>query len=331
VGVPNLCEHHTQPDGLSHPPLNPLPSSEGREFQPEREKDCTRSENTLSSLHSHSMINGIGRFRAVSLVACLVISTAITASAQEKLDVYQFKHPEYWTKERISQATVDELSFAGLEFMEGRDAPHLPDLAVKLFEAAFAKDRGDAFVTGTYYERIFNNPVGAMRWFARGANAGDIMSYIGLANMLEFNKESYRGYSTALPILRESESYLSAELAGKFYHKGLGTPAFPLEAEFYYRHAIELGSRRAMTGLGELFEAGLLDSSDPKTEAGTWYFAAARLGDENALSKQEALKLHMTPSQITRADALARHIVNRIGPLVRQTAEEERRERDRVR
>ena len=92
---------------------------------------------------------------------------------------------------------------------------------------------------------------------------------------------------------------------GFMYEEGRGVPLDPVESAKWYRKAAEQGYAAAQRSLGLKYELGLGVPQD-QVLAHMWYTVAAAGGDKFSAKARDDFAKRMTPSQITKAQKLAR-------------------------
>ena len=115
-------------------------------------------------------------------------------------------------------------------------------------------------------------------------------------------------YATALRELTPlaEQGHPGAQLAlGLMYDNGWGVPEERSEAARWFRAAALQGDAMAQAHLARLYFEGLGVGQD-YTEAYAWISTAAVQGYVGAEEKRQALLAKMTPSDVERAEALAR-------------------------
>ena len=92
---------------------------------------------------------------------------------------------------------------------------------------------------------------------------------------------------------------------GKMYYKGLGVPQDYKEAVKWTRLAAKQGHAKAQYNLGVMFESGQGVLQDYVMAHMYWNIAAVS-GDKDAIKFREIAEKKMTPSQLEKAQDLAR-------------------------
>ena len=107
--------------------------------------------------------------------------------------------------------------------------------------------------------------------------------------------------------LTEAEQGVAAaqNLTGTAYEYGLGVAQDYKEAVKWYTKAAEQGHADAQHDLGNMYYDGTGVAQDYKS-AHMWYNIAAANGNSNAVKNRDLLAKEMTPSQIEKAQDMAR-------------------------
>jgi uncharacterized protein len=92
---------------------------------------------------------------------------------------------------------------------------------------------------------------------------------------------------------------------GLMYSEGLGVTQDYKEAVNWYRKAAEQGYAKAQFNLGIMYDIGLGVTQDYKS-AHMWYNIAAASGSSTAVESRDLIAKEMTPSQIEKAQDMAR-------------------------
>ena len=90
------------------------------------------------------------------------------------------------------------------------------------------------------------------------------------------------------------------------YEKGTGVPQDYKEAIKWYRLAADQGFASAQTNLGERYEKGKGVPQDYLL-AHMWFNLSGSQGDKSGIRKRKSLEKKMTPSQIEKAQEMARN------------------------
>jgi uncharacterized protein len=106
-------------------------------------------------------------------------------------------------------------------------------------------------------------------------------------------------------MLAEHEDALSQYGLGLMHHNGEGVPQDYQQAISWYRKAAEQGFAEAQNNLGTMFVKGEGVPQD-YVEAHRWYNLAAARGSEIGRKNRDNLATKMAPSQIEKAQDLAR-------------------------
>jgi len=169
------------------------------------------------------------------------------------------------------------------DFNKGIAAYQSGDFATALRELRPLAEQGHdgaQFAVGTMYDTGRGVPQDyktAVKWYTLGAEQGE------------------KGCQWAL---------------GDMYVYGQGVPQDYKTAVKWYTLAAEQGSARAQYMLGGMYAYGLGVPQD-KVYAHMWWNLAAASGDKNAFKKRDIVATEMTPTQIEKAQDLARECVRK--------------------
>jgi TPR repeat protein len=96
---------------------------------------------------------------------------------------------------------------------------------------------------------------------------------------------------------------------GVMYGLGLGVAQDYTEALAWYERAADAGNARAQSNLGWMFGTGRGVPQD-YVAAHAWYSLAAAKGEDMARQNRELLSTRMTPSQVEKAQDLAKALAH---------------------
>jgi uncharacterized protein len=120
-------------------------------------------------------------------------------------------------------------------------------------------------------------------------------------------------YATALrewtPLAEQGNAYAQTSL-GQMYNEGQGVPEDDKEAVKWYRLAAEQGVAFAQYNLGTMYGNGTGVIQD-YVRAHMWWNIAASSGNKNASKNRDIVAKRMTPSQLEKAQDLARDCVSK--------------------
>ena len=123
-----------------------------------------------------------------------------------------------------------------------------------------------------------------------------------------------KDYKTALrewrPLAEQGLDLVAQFNLGQMYRKGEGVPQDDQTAVKWYRLAAEQGLAKAQFDLGVMYYKGRGVPQD-FVYAHMWFNVAASQGHENGASNRDLLAKEMTPSQIAKAQELARECVKK--------------------
>jgi len=140
------------------------------------------------------------------------------------------------------------------------------------------------------------------------------MRNIIVATLFLLSANAFACYDQSLSYKTNFENFLveSEEGAAKaqfvlgdVYRKGQGVAQDHKEAVKWYRKAAEQGDEPAQYSLGFMYRFGEGIAQDYKS-AHMWFNIAAANGDSDAVKNRDILAKEMTPSQIEKAQDMAR-------------------------
>ena len=121
-----------------------------------------------------------------------------------------------------------------------------------------------------------------------------------------FEREDYEtAYKLILPLAEQGDAYAQFNL-GLMYGNGLGVPQDYKEAEKWYRLSAEQGHPEAQYNLGQMYRIGQGVQQD-HVLAHMWWNLSASNGDKGAIKSRNIIETKMTPSQIEKAQEMARN------------------------
>ena len=103
----------------------------------------------------------------VVVMAVVQLGSSVPAPAAEPSPRVNPLTQGKWTEERINGYEDFEQLNLGRNFALGDDVPENHGLAVRLFEAAFAKNPGNGIIIGGLYETDLHDPYTALKWYLR--------------------------------------------------------------------------------------------------------------------------------------------------------------------
>ena len=112
-------------------------------------------------------------------------------------------------------------------------------------------------------------------------------------------------YKLWLPLAEQGNARAQANL-GKMYAGGAGVPQDYKEAEKWIRLAAEQGYQLAQYNLGLMYEKGKGVSQDYAL-AHMWFNLSGSNGNKDAIEVRNLLNKKMTPSQLEKAQEMARN------------------------
>ena len=107
------------------------------------------------------------------------------------------------------------------------------------------------------------------------------------------------------PAAEQGDAFAQYNL-GWMYDKGKGVPQDDKEAVKWYRLSAEQGNAEAQLNLGFMYETGQGVPQD-RLLAHMWFNIAGSSGDEDAIEKRNVVEEKITPSQIEKAQEMARN------------------------
>ena len=121
-----------------------------------------------------------------------------------------------------------------------------------------------------------------------------------------FEREDYEtAYKLILPLAEQGDAYAQFNL-GLMYGNGLGVPRDYKEAEKWYRLSAEQGHPEAQYNLGQMYRIGQGVQQD-HVLAHMWWNLSASNGDKGAIKSRNIIETKMIPSQIEKAQEMARN------------------------
>ena len=163
----------------------------------------------------------------------------------------------------------------------------------------------DAFQRGDYAT--------ALREWTLLAKQGNATAQYNLGYMYDLGKGVPQDYKAAVKWYRlaADQGYASAQYnLGNMHRKGTGVAQDYKAAFKWYKAAAEQGNANAQYGLGFMYKYGKGVPQD-LVYAHVWFNIAASSGDTEALEARDRTAQRMTPSQIEKAQALARECVRK--------------------
>ena len=158
-----------------------------------------------------------------------------------------------------------------------------------------------AYATGDYKTSLAE--------FRPFAEQGDAKAQYNMGQI--YREEQFLDYKEAAKwySLSAEQGYKESQYnLGLMYHKGQGAPQDYKTAVEWYRLAAEQGFASAQNNLGLMYAEGLGVSKD-YVRAHMWYNIAASNGEELTLENRDNLAEKMIPSQIEKAQDLARECI----------------------
>jgi len=202
------------------------------------------------------------------------------------------------------------------DFQKGFDAWDRGDFATALREWTPLAEQGHAlaqFYLGLGYENGDGVPqdyATAVKWYTLAAERGLAIAETNLGRMYLFGEGVPQDFATAVKwyTLAAEQGHADAQFnLGWMYRHGRGVPQDSKTAVKWYRLAAEQGDAGAQYNLGTMYGAVLLDY----VYAHMWWNIAALQGHEGATEYRDTIAERMTPSQIEKAQDLARECVKK--------------------
>ena len=207
----------------------------------------------------------------------------------------------------------------GLMYAKGEGVPQDSAEAARWFRRAAEQGHADAqFSLGVRYDIGYGVPqddAEALRWHRRAAEQGHASAQTYLGAMYAKGKGVPQDPIMAVRWFRRSaeQSHALAQFnLGLMYHKGEGVPQDYAEAARWFRRAAEQGHADAQFSLGLMYGVGYGVPQD-FVQAHKWYnLAASRASSsdpdlrEKAVRSRDRIAARLTPTQLARAQRLAR-------------------------
>jgi TPR repeat protein len=214
-------------------------------------------------------------------------------------------------------ATVLSLAFTPLaaqDFQKGVAAYQAGDYATALQEWKPLAEAGDAvaqFSLGYIYQNgdgVLQGYAEAVRWYRLAADQGYANAQAKLGVMYENGYGVLQDYAEAMRWYRlaaDQEDANAQYNLGNMYANGRGVPQDYAEAVRLYRLAADQGDANAQYNLGFMYENGQGVLQDNVT-AHMWYNIGAANGNELGGTNRDSIAEGMTPSEISKAQQMAR-------------------------
>jgi TPR repeat protein len=170
-----------------------------------------------------------------------------------------------------------------------------PSFAASMFEEAL----------NAYNNKNYSK---AAELFLDEANRGNAQAQCNLGFMYNNGQGVPLDYKEALKWYRlaaDQGDALAQNNLGVMYYEGKGVPQSFEEAAKWYRLAAEQGNAQAQGNLGLMYVMGQGMPED-FIEAYAWFAVSAANGNENSRDNMEVVIKNMTPSQIEKAQELAK-------------------------
>ena len=154
----------------------------------------------------------------------------------------------------------------------------------------------------------------AVKWYTLSAKQGYSEAQYHLAMKHYNGKGVIQDYKKALKwflLAAEQGNVLSQYNSGFMFYEGKGTIQDHKEALKWYTLAAEQGYASAQTYLGTMYYAGQGGLIENNVYAHMWFNIGFSNGDENGGKNRDVVAKRMTPSQIKKAQDLARECVKK--------------------
>ncbi|MBT3815105.1 MAG: sel1 repeat family protein [Methylococcales bacterium] len=209
-------------------------------------------------------------------------------------------------------------------FVKGLTAFQRGNLAIALREFTPLAEQGDVnaqyFLGRTYQEVVRNKGQGitadnkpAVKWFTLAAKQGDQQAQNSLGLMYRNGEGIPKDHKTAVKwfTLAAKQGYYSAQFnLGVMYEGGEGVLQDDKTAVKWYRLAAEQGNATAQTNLSMIYGMGSSVIQN-NVYAYMWGNIAASNGSEDGAMVRDLAKKSMTPSQVEKAQDLARECIRK--------------------
>ena len=151
----------------------------------------------------------------------------------------------------------------------------------------------------------------AVKWYRLAAEQGNASAQTNLGLMYENGRGVSQDYKTAVELYtlaaEQGDAVAQSNLA-LMYVGGQGVPQDYKTAVKWWKLAAEQGNARAQLSLGVMFYQGTGVIQD-SVYAHMWWNIAASSGDKDAVKRRDTIAKRMTPSQLAKAQDLARNFV----------------------
>ena len=213
----------------------------------------------------------------------------------------------------------------GADFQRGVAAYNRGDYTTALREWAPLAKQGNAdaqYNLGLMHEKgqgVPQDDKEAVKWYRLAAQQGGADAQYNLGFMYHNGQGVPQHYKEAVKWYRlaAEQGYAAAQTGlgvmsglGVMYEYGQGVPQHHKKAMKWYRLAAKQGYAGAQYNLGLMYAKGQGVAQD-NVYAHMWLDIAASSGDENAPEARDILEKQMTPSQLEKAQELARECVRK--------------------
>lgn len=275
--------------------VEPDPAQAMRWFTAAAEQGHAPAQNDLAMVFAEGVVvprndeQALFWFRAAAeqglVVACLNLARCYTEGRGTPVDLEQ---RVAWLGRAAEAGDVDGLNELGVSLLRGLGVPADPEAAVIMFLRAAEQGFAHAqFNLAECIERGMGHPADAslaVRWYARAADVSFPPAMNNLALCLESGRGADRSPETAFMLFRAAaaQSFPPAEYnVGRCYEKGIGVAVNLTEAGLWYYKAARVGHDAAMVAVARLARAS--DASSPPSSSTKLEGPAAIAALEEAL------------------------------------------------
>ena len=228
-----------------------------------------------------------------------------------------YKQAETWFRLAAEQEYASAQNNLGSMYYNGQGVPIDYKQAATWFR--LATEQGNAYAQGNlgliylHGQGVPRDYKQAETWFRLAAEQGDASAQNNLGRMYDNGKGVPRDYKQAETWFRlaaeQGNAYAQNNLGSMYLH-GKGVPRDYKQAAMWSRLAAEQGNASAQSRLGGMYANG---EGVPRdfVYAHMWSNLAASSGDEAASAERDDYARQMTPSQLEKAQDLARECVRK--------------------
>jgi uncharacterized protein len=218
-----------------------------------------------------------------------------------------------WYRLAAEQGFASAQFNLGVMYAKGQGVPQDDKEAVKWYRLAAEQGFASAqFNLGLMYHKGQGVPQDnkeAVRWWKLAAEQGFANAQYNLGYIYDNGEGVTQDYKEAVKWYRlAAEQGLANAQSnlGMRYHKGQGVPQDYKEAGRLYRLSAEQGNAQAQSNLGLMYYKGTGVLQDYAL-AHMWFNLSGSNGNKQAVKKRDIVEKRMSPSQIEKAQDMARN------------------------